>query len=293
MSRYAWAERLDRRVAERARMWCTAFTMTPTLDLDAYLGRIGLNAVPKPTRDGLAELQLAHATHIPFENLDVLLGRPIRLDLESLQRKLVRERRGGYCFEQNLLFAAVLERLGFRVTKLAARVRYRAARLLARTHMLVMVDTEDGPHFADVGFGGSGPLLPLRLVVGREQRQFLWTYRLVQEDGIYVLQAQQAGGWQDFYAFTLEPQEIVDYEVASYYVSTHTDSPFTRTLAVQLPTPEARYLLRNRELTIERASGTETRTVSDDELPDVIARLFGLTVPPGTTFPDRPWVWGS
>jgi N-hydroxyarylamine O-acetyltransferase len=267
--------------------------MTTTLDLDAYLGRIGLGAAPKPTRDGLAELQLAHATHIPFENLDVLLGRPIRLDLESLQRKLVRERRGGYCFEQNLLFAAVLEAVGFRVTKLAARVRYRATKLLPRTHMLLLVETDDGPHLADVGFGGSGPLLPLRLAVGREQRQFLWTYRLVQEDGPHVLQARHPTGWQDFYAFTLEPHEAVDYEVASYYVSTHPDSAFTRTLAVQLPTPEARYLLRNRELTVERATGTETRTVSDDELPEVIARLFGLTIPPGTTFPDRPWMWGS
>lgn len=262
-------------------------------DLAEYLTRIGLPVAPMPTAAGLAQLHLAHATHIPFENLDVLLGRTIRLDLESLHRKLVRDRRGGYCFEQNLLFAAVLEKVGFRLTKLAARVRYRAERLLARTHMLLAVETDDGPLLADVGFGGSGPLLPLQLVRDREQQQFYWTYRLLEEAGTWVLQAAQPGGWQDFYAFTMEPQEVVDYEVANYYVSTHPDSPFTRTLAAQLPTPEARYLLRNRELTIERPSGSEIRTISDDELPDVLARLFGLIVPPGATFPNRPWVWGS
>jgi N-hydroxyarylamine O-acetyltransferase len=268
-------------------------TPAPELDLTAYLGRVGLSAVPAPTAAGLAELHLAHATHIPFENLDVLLGRPIRLDLASLQRKLVHNRRGGYCFEQNLLFAAVLEQVGFRVTRLAARVRYRTTRVLPRTHMLIAVDTGDGRWISDVGFGGSGPLLPLRLVAGAEQRQFHWAYRLVEEGDGWVLQNRQADGWQDFYAFKPERQEVVDYEVANHYVSTHPDSAFTRTLAAQLPTPEARYILRNRDLTTERAGGAETRVVRDDELLDVLAQLFGLHMPPGTTFPDRPWMWGG
>ncbi len=265
--------------------------MTPDLDLAPYLTRVGLRAAPPPTAAGLAELHLAHATHVPFENLDVILGRPIRLDPASLQRKLVRDRRGGYCFEQNLLFAAVLEALGFRVTRLAARVRYRATRLLPRTHMLLAVEADGRPWLADVGFGGSGPLLPLRLDDPGDQRQFHWSYRITDEGGAQVLQAAVPGGWQDFYAFTPEPQEQVDYEVANYYVSTHPDSPFTHTPVAQLPTPEARYLLRNRDLTVERAAGSETRTVTDDELPELYARLFGLTIPPGVTLPNRPWGW--
>jgi N-hydroxyarylamine O-acetyltransferase len=267
--------------------------MTTDFELAAYLERIGLPARPDPTAEGLAALHLAHATHIPFENLDVLLGRPIRLDLESLQAKLVLGRRGGYCFEQNLLLAAALETLGFRVTRLAARVRYRTTRFLARTHMLLRVETESGPYLADVGFGGSGPLLPLRLVANVEQKQFFWMYRLREENSALVLQAKQPDGWQDFYVFTLEPQEFVDFVVANHYVSTHPDSPFTRTLVAQLPTPEARYLLRNREFTIERGSGSETRIVGEDELPEMLAQRFGLTIPPSTKFPDRPWVWGS
>ena len=114
--------------------------------------------------------------------------------------------------------------------------------------MLLRLDFGEATLIADVGFGGSGPLLPLRLVSGLEQSQYFWKYRLAEEAGMWVLQAQRPSGWEDFYAFTLEPQHDVDYEVASYYVSTHPDSPFTRTLAAQRPTPEARYLLRNREL---------------------------------------------
>ena len=265
--------------------------MTPDSDLAAYLDRIELTAPPAPTAAGLAELHLAHATHIPFENLDVILGRPIRLDPKSLHQKLIHDRRGGYCFEQNLLFASVLERLGFRVTRLAARVRYRATSLLPRTHMLLAVEVDGESWLADVGFGGSGPLLPIRFVAGREQRQFVWNYRLVKEADAWVLQAQRPERWEDFYTFTLEPQEVVDYDVANYYVSTHPDSPFTRTLAAQLPTPEARFVLRNRELTIERAAGTEIRAITDDELPEVLRRLFGLALPPGTTIPDIPWGW--
>src|SRR5262249_22835344 len=124
------------------------------LDLAAYLERVGLPAAPSRTADGLAALHLAHATHIPFENLDVLLGRPVKLDGVSLQKKLVGDRRGGYCFEQNMLFSLVLERLGFKLARLAARVRYRANRLLPRTHMLLMVEADGARWLADVGFGG-------------------------------------------------------------------------------------------------------------------------------------------
>lgn len=262
-------------------------------ELEAYLERVGLPAAPRPTPDGLAELHLAHATHVPFENLDVLLGRTIRLDLEGLQSKLVRDRRGGYCYEQNLLLATVLETLGFTVTRLAARVRYRATRTLPRTHALLRVETDDGPWIADVGFGGSGQLLPLRLVAGHEQRQFLWTYRLIEGPGGWVLQAQQDGTWRDFHAFTLEPQEVVDFEVASHYVSTHPDSPFTRTLVAQLPTPESRCMLRNLDLTIESAGGTEARACALAELPGILSRHFGLTLPPELEVADRPWTWGS
>src|SRR5262249_54590872 len=133
----------------------------PPFDLDAYLRRIGYAGERRPTAAVLQQLHLAHATHIPFENLDILLGRPIRLDLEGLQAKLVRGQRGGYCFEHNTLFAAALEQIGFRLTRLGARVRFRVTRLLPRVHMALKVDVEGEAWLADVGFGGEGLLLPV------------------------------------------------------------------------------------------------------------------------------------
>jgi N-hydroxyarylamine O-acetyltransferase len=257
----------------------------PTLDLDAYCARVGYAGDLRPTRPVLEALHLAHATHIPFENLDILLGRPIRLDLPSLQAKLVDARRGGYCFEQNTLFAAVLEKVGFVVTRLAARVRLGAQRVTPRTHMLLKVDVDGSSWLADVGFGAEGLLHPLPLVAGPVMRQYAWTYRLVEENGVWVLQFLHDDGWLDLYAFTLEPQFPADYEVANHYTSTHPQSHFVTTLTVQQPTPEARSILVNRELTIDQGGTTQTQTLSDDELLRVLAERFGLHLPRRTRFP--------
>lgn len=123
------------------------------LDLDAYLKRIGYTAAPEADVNTLRGLHRAHAATIPFENLDIVLDRTIDLDLGHVQDKLVRDQRGGYCFEHNLLFAAVLERLGYAVTRLAARVQ--PARPGPRTHMLLRVVADGDPWLADVGFGAS------------------------------------------------------------------------------------------------------------------------------------------
>jgi N-hydroxyarylamine O-acetyltransferase len=255
-------------------------------DLEAYLQRIGYAGPRTPTPETLAGLHLAHATQIPFENLDILLGRPIRLDLASLQAKLVRARRGGYCFEQNTLLAAALEQLGFGVTRLAARVRLGANRVAPRTHMLLRVEAGGEAWLADVGFGGDGLLEPLPLQAGLVVRQYAWSYRLVQEAGLWVLQALQGTSWTDQYAFTLEPQYPVDFEVANHYTSTYPDSIFVRTLTAQRPTPEARWILRNRVLIVQRPEGESRQDIdSDDALLCVLAECFGLDLPPGTRFP--------
>jgi N-hydroxyarylamine O-acetyltransferase len=270
----------------------TAVTQGPLfsggLDLEAYLGRIGYSGGLEPDYAVLGAIHLAHATHIPFENLDILLKRPIRLDLASLQDKLVTAARGGYCFEQNLLFSAVLQRLGFAVTQLAARVLYRSRRKLPRTHMLLLVGVEGATWLADVGFGVEGLLLPVPFGSGREARQFAWTYRVVEADGEWILQSLGNGSWTDLYSFSLAPQLAVDFEPANYYTATHPDSRFVRTLTVQLPTPEVRYMLRNRELVLDRG-GTVTRRVlaDDDELLTVLAEVFGLRFPAGARFGYR------
>jgi N-hydroxyarylamine O-acetyltransferase len=267
--------------------WPAAET-SPPLDLDAYLARIEYDGPRQASVPVLHALHQAHATHIPFENLDVLLGRPIRIDLESLQQKLVRDRRGGYCFEQNTLLAAALERMGFPVTRLAARVRFAAQRVLPRTHMLLRVEVDGRPWLADVGFGSRGLLTPLPFQSDQPVRQRTWSFRLEQADGLWLLQCLQQGSWMDLYAFTLEPQLAVDFEMANWFTSTHPDSMFRRLLLVQSLRPEARYFLRNRELTVERGGGAETRRIEDDdELLAVLAQTFGMAFPAGTRFPYR------
>ena len=162
-----------------------------SVDLQAYAKRIQYDGEFTPTLDTLRALHLAHATHIPFENLDELWGRPSPLDLETLAAKLIDSGRGGYCFEQNALFAGVLEAIGFRVTRLAARVRMGSNRIGPRSHMLLAVEIDDNEKWlADVGFGGEGLLLPLPLKPDQVTRHFDWEYRLMLENGAYVLQSK-------------------------------------------------------------------------------------------------------
>lgn len=260
------------------------------LDLDAYLERIEYAGPREPTLAVLGAIHLAHAAHIPFESVDALLGRPIRLDLAGLQEKLVAGRRGGYCFEQNLLLAAVLRELGFDVKQLAARVRHRGDKPLPRTHMLLMVRIGGADHIADVGFGGEGLLLPVPFRTSAECRHYAWTYRLVEEHpGQWLLQSLRGAEWGNLYSFTLEPQTLADHEMANHYTATHPDSPFVRALIVQLPTPAARHALRDRELTVDRGGGRiERRALAgDDEVLQVLDGVFGLRFPAGTRFDRR------
>lgn len=255
------------------------------LDLDAYLARIGFTGSREPTLATLTRLQFAHGTSIPFENLDIHLGRPISIDVASIQAKLVQARRGGYCFEHNTLLSAALRRLGFSVTTLAARVRLGASRVLPHTHMTLAVDAEDRRWLVDAGFGTGGPLAPLPFAPGEVLRQALWSFRLREEGTKWVLESLRDGVWQDLYVFTLEPQYPIDYEMANHYVSTHPASRFVQTLTVQAQSPEVCHLLRNRELTTVRQGDKSVTQIDDDEaLLRVLAETFGLIFPSGTRF---------
>ncbi|NTV73075.1 MAG: arylamine N-acetyltransferase [Holophaga sp.] len=253
--------------------------MTDAFDLPAYFERIAFRGVPSPCLAALEALHLAHTCAIPFENLDIHLGRPILLDLASLQAKLVKGRRGGYCFEQNSLFAGALGAMGFAVRLREARVRRGAAGPMARSHLALEVALEDGAWLADVGFGGDGVLGPVPMD-GREVRRFGDRNRVVQEGSRQVLQAWDDGAWNDLYA--LEPGEVlpVDLKVANHYTSTHPDSKFTQVLTAQRCAPGDRAWLRGLSLT----RGGVTRELDPDGLLGVLETVFGLRLPPGTRF---------
>jgi N-hydroxyarylamine O-acetyltransferase len=257
--------------------------MSVELDLGAYLRRIGLAAAPVADLAGLRSLHFAHATSIPFENLDIQLGLPIHLDLDSLQAKLVRKRRGGYCFEHNTLFLAVLKTVGFDVIACEARVRLGALELLPRTHMLLLVGLEGATWLCDVGFGGEGLLHPVPLD-GEAHGQFLNTYRVAAEGGLRVLQSFHDGAWEDLYAFVPEARFPIDFVLANHYTSTHPDSRFLTTLTAQLPGPEVRRILRNRAYAELRGDQAEGRELATEEVIPLLRGVFGLEVPEGARF---------
>src|SRR6185295_5670328 len=255
------------------------------LGYDAYLTRIAYAGPREPTISTLTALHAAHVTAIPFENLDILLGRGIDLDLAALERKLVIERRGGYCFEQNTLFRAALEGLGFRVISLAARVQVGATAVRPRTHMLLLVDVEGEVFLADVGFGGDGPVLPLPLVEGRETWLGGFGHRLRREGEAWVVEGNSVGNWGDLYMFTLEPQHPADFVMANHFTSTFPASPFVNNLTVQRSWPEGWLVLRNRDLTLREGGVTTSETIRDPEhLLEVLRDRFGLAFPVGTRF---------
>jgi N-hydroxyarylamine O-acetyltransferase len=251
------------------------------LDLSAYLRRIGLEgAIGEPDLEQLRRLQAAHLEAVPFENFDQRLGRPVLLDLASLQDKIVRRRRGGYCFEQNTLFAAVLRQLGYRVECLEARVRpLGASAPLPRTHMLLRVEIEGRAWLADVGFGVDGPFYPVPFA-GETVAEPVGAYQIVPEgNGVLVLRGTTGGAWRDLYAFRVEPVLPVDFEIAHYYTATHPTSKFRQTLTVQRSLPKERHRLRGRNYECTGASIERRADLSDDEVCALINGVFELEVP--------------
>jgi N-hydroxyarylamine O-acetyltransferase len=253
-------------------------------DCRAYLQRIGLASAPGRGPETLRALHRAHRGAIPFENLDIQLGRPIRLDLDSLQAKLVGARRGGYCFEQNTLFRYALRDLGFAVEPCEARVRPPGSdRITPRTHMVLVARVDETDWLVDVGFGGAGPLEPVALSE-EPQDQHGWCYRIVRGEREHTLQLREAGVWRDLYTFVPEPRYPIDFEVANWYTSTHPESRFVITLTAQRSTPEAREVLHNLTYTRSTPSSEETREIGREELVGFLAARFGIELPADTRF---------
>ncbi|MGK8504986.1 arylamine N-acetyltransferase family protein [Nocardia asiatica] len=255
------------------------------LDLDAYLARIGFDGERAPTVRTLHELVRAHTTAIPFENLEIILGRSIPLDLPSLQDKLVRRRRGGYCYENVGLFAAALERLGFGVTGLSGRVSMGAGPApRPATHALLRVTTaeDDRVWLADVGFG-AGPLAPFELSAATgEFSAGEWKYRLESTRGeldseLWVLHQFGRDGWVDRHSFTLTPQYRIDYAVGNHFVSTSPRSPFTTRPYAQRFRADVHHVLDGVTLITEYPDGTsDTRELEPAELPKILAEVFDI-----------------
>ncbi len=248
------------------------------LDLDAYLARVGYRGNREPTGPTLAALHRAHVAAIAFENLDVILGRGVSVDLDDVQAKLVGRDRGGYCYEHNVLFAAVLERLGYRVERFLARIGADHDRPRPRTHMTLHAHAADGGQswLADVGFGG-GLLDPLPWGDTGPHRQGGWTYQLIVQGGTWQVREQHNDGWATLYSFTEERQHLSDVVMSNHFTSTYPDSPFIAQIVVMGKAPEQHRRLIGRPLSITRPDGAvHERELSDPEIADTLRTEFGL-----------------
>ncbi|MBK4716232.1 MULTISPECIES: arylamine N-acetyltransferase family protein [Tenebrionibacter/Tenebrionicola group] len=248
--------------------------------LSDYLTRIGWpHAVPQPGVSTLRELHLRHACAIPFENLDVLLGRTVHIDQTALFAKLVHARRGGWCYEQNGLFQQALEALGFEVESLAARVVMAGpATMPPRTHRMLCVTFAAERWLADVGFGGASLSTPIRLCAGQEQRTAHGLYRLDNTPEGWLLLAHQHNAWQRLYLFDESRAYFSDYLMANHFVSTWPDSHFLRHLMVsRWLTDGGQLRLLNCRLTRRAPDGSEAeQTLTPEQVFRSLKQDFGL-----------------
>jgi N-hydroxyarylamine O-acetyltransferase len=247
------------------------------LDLGAYLTRIGHAGTLAATGETLHALHRRHVAAVPFENLDIPLGRGISTELDDVQDKLVRAGRGGYCYEHGVLFAATLDRLGYSVTRLLARVGPEESRPKPRTHMALHVRAEEGEWLADVGFG-AGLLEPLPWVDTVPRRQGGWTYRLTSrgERGWQVAE-RRGERWETLYGFVDEPVHASDVLMANHFTATHPSSPFVGQPMVMRKGDEEQLRLRGRTLSRLWPDGCTTEyELTDPGFAHALHEEFGL-----------------
>ncbi len=256
---------------------------TSGLDLDAYWRRIGFADAPAPTRECLERLIECHASAIPFENIEVLARRVPKLDLAGLQDKMLRQRRGGYCFEQNRLFRAVLQALGFDAHPMEARIRsgVPADVVTARTHLATRVVLDGVDLLVDVGCGTIAPLAPLVLASRAEQAAGSGFYRFTEVDGELRLQGRGAEGWSDYYQLLPSQPHPIDCEMGNWFVATHPKSMLGQNLLVGRAIAGGRLRLFNRRLSTfvpQHAAPVEQTLQTRAEFADALADGFGLDV---------------
>jgi N-hydroxyarylamine O-acetyltransferase len=250
------------------------------LNVKDYLERINYRGPLDPTAETLRGLHVAHLRSVPFENLSIHAGQPIVLEDEALYAKIVGARRGGFCYEANGLFAALLRALGFDVRMLSAGVaRPDGSFGPDFDHMALLVTLEER-WLADVGFGDSF-LEPLRLDERGEQPQGNRAYRILPAGDHLVMSQRAAGGeWKPQYRFTLEPRAYADYAEMCRHHQTSPDSHFTRARLCSLPTEGGRVTLSGLRLIETTPDGErrERELSSEEEFAALLRERFGISM---------------
>ena len=249
------------------------------IPLQAYLARIAYTGPTTPTIDTLRSIHRAHLQTVPFENLDISLGRTIVVDEDATVRKIVEQHRGGFCYELNGAFAALLRELGFHVTLLSARVaRPQGGEGPEFDHLTLRVDLEE-PWLADVGFGESF-LEPLRMKSGPEQLDPTGPFRLLQiGERLQLDKAEPDDSWRPQYSFSLQPRRLEDFAGMCHYYQTSPESSFTQNSICSRATAEGRITLSGMKLIVTRNGQRQERILSsEDERISILRENFGITL---------------
>lgn len=249
-------------------------------EIQRYLERIGApREQPAPGALALASLQRAHLHTVPFENLDIPLGRPIRLDAPSLVAKVVDRRRGGYCYELNGLFAALLRGLGYAVTLVSARVATPTGLTAEFDHLALLVACEQGgPRWlVDVGFGDAFTD-PIPLVDGFTRREMVKEVGLVRAGAAWHYREGAADGWRDQYVFTATPRALADFAPRNQWQQTSPDSNFTRKRVASLLTHDGRVTLSGHRLIVTSGGQRTERELDEAGATAVLAERFGIAL---------------
>jgi N-hydroxyarylamine O-acetyltransferase len=247
------------------------------LDIPAYLERIAYTGPLDVSPGTLRGLHLAHLYTVPFENLDIHLGRPLSLNDAALFDKVVTRRRGGFCYELNGLFGALLRALGFRVTMLSAGVARQAGGFGPEfDHLTLRVDLDE-PWLADAGFG-DGFRLPVRLHDAAAQPQGSSAYLIIPDGGYRVLMRRDLGGdWMPQYRFTLQPHALDEFAERCRFHQTSPESHFTQGRICALATPEGRVTLSGMRLIVTTPAGrTESELTGEAEYAATLRERFGV-----------------
>jgi N-hydroxyarylamine O-acetyltransferase len=247
------------------------------VNVSSYLDRISYTGSLAPSAEILRALHRAHMLTVPFENLDIGLGRKIVCDETSFIRKIVEQRRGGFCYELNGAFAALLRELGFKVTLLSARVaRQDGSNGPEFDHLTLRVDLDE-PWLADVGFGDSF-LEPLRLKIDIEQPQGTRKFRLVEEQGALHMEMAEPADWKRQYSFTQVPRQLSEFAGMCHYHQTSPESPFTRKKVCSRATADGRVTVADGKLIITRGGGREESPLSDEQWRAALKKYFEIVL---------------
>jgi len=254
--------------------------MSQPFDLDAYLARINHSGPRTPTYDTLAAVLRDHTANIPFESFDVLLGRPIRLDAEGLQAKIVAAGRGGYCFEHASLMCAALEAIGFTPVRHASRVLlFEPRHESVRQHMFLTVTTGGTTYVIDPGFGPFACPQPIP-VDGTPVPTRAPTHRLAREGNDWFLYVTRDGEEIQGWVSTMEEEHPVDFEMMNHYIATHPASFFAHNLLASAATREGRVNVMNQDVHVIRDGVAEATQLPDRKaLRSLVAQHFGFDLP--------------